>query len=58
MNPLFMTQQINALKKKYSDPNKAIQELLNSGRVTQSQYDAAVKQAQKITGMLPPSVRR
>lgn len=58
MNPLYMVQQINILKQKYGDPNKAIQDLLNSGKVTQSQYDAAVKQAQKLTGMLPPSVRR
>lgn len=42
-------QQINQLKKTVKgDPMEQIQQMLNSGRVTQAQYDAAVKKAQEI----------
>lgn len=55
MNPnnmnVFM-QRLNSLKQSFSgDPNKKIQELLNSGKVTQQQYDQAVRQAQQIKKM-------
>lgn len=33
------------------DPRQQIQQLMNSGRVTQAQYDAAVKQAQQLMQM-------
>lgn len=42
-------QQLNQLKQQMpGDPNQQIQQLLNSGRVTQQQYNAAVQQAQNI----------
>ena len=41
-------QQINQLKQQYSDPNQAIQQLLNSGRVSKEQYNRAVQQAQQL----------
>ena len=48
---IFM-QRLNQLKQSFSgDPNKKIQELLNSGKVTQQQYDQAVRQAQQIKKM-------
>ena len=50
--------QLNKLKSKGGDPNQIIQEMLNSGRITQSQYNAAVSRAQQIMSMLPTSVRR
>ena len=46
------------LKRQVSDPNQVIQQLLNSGRVTQAQYNSAVQRAQQIMRMLPTSVRR
>lgn len=59
MNPLYqqmgmgqLSKSINDLKKRLSDPNKAIQDLLNSGKVSQQQYDEAVKKARQIMGML------
>jgi hypothetical protein len=38
--------------------NQMIQNMLNSGRISQQQYDAAVKQAQQIQQMLAPGGRR
>lgn len=47
MNNLI--QRINYLKSTFQgDPNKKIQELLNSGKVTQEQYNQAVQQANQI----------
>ena len=53
MNPLYnMTQQNNVLqrfqqfRKMFSgDPRQQVQQLLNSGKVSQSQYDNAVRLA-------------
>lgn len=63
MNPIYqqMTQnsqtnsmmaQINRLKQSIKDPNQKIQELLNSGRVSQAQYDRAVQMANNIQRMM------
>lgn len=44
-----LMQRLNYLKQTFQgDPNKKIQELLNSGKVTQEQYNQAVQQAQQI----------
>ena len=66
MNPLYQQMngnndffsQLNALKAKGGDPNKMIQDLLNSGRVSQAQYNAAMQKANQIMQMLTPSARR
>lgn len=67
MNPLFqqfgMNQnaflgRLNALKAKGGNPEQMIQELLNSGRVTQAQYNAAREQAEQIMQVLTPNARR
>ena len=66
MNPLYQQMngnndffsQLNALKSKGGDPNKMIQELLNSGRVSQAQYNTAMQKANQIMQMLTPSARR
>ena len=66
MNPLYQQMnsnndffsQLNALKAKGGDPNKMIQDLLNSGRVSQSQYNMAMQKANQIMQMLTPSARR
>lgn len=42
-------QQLNQLKQQMpGDPMQQIQQMLNSGRITQQQYNAAVQQAQNI----------
>ena len=63
-NPLFQAMaggnqandiraQIAQLKQKFKgDPNQQIQQLLNSGRVSQEQYNRAVQQAREIQKML------
>ena len=51
-NPMQFMQQLNQLKSRGGDPNQMIQQMLNSGRITQTQYDAAVRQAQQIQKML------
>lgn len=51
MNGLM--QQINQLKQNIKgDPNQYIQQMLQSGRITQDQYNAAAQQAQNIMRML------
>jgi hypothetical protein len=46
-------QMIEKLKKQYpGDPNQYIQQLLNSGRISQAQYNNAVQRAQQIQRMM------
>lgn len=66
MNPLFqmmgnnglgnmagLVSQFQQFKKSFSgDPQKMVQEMLNSGKITQAQYDAAVQQAKALQKML------
>ena len=58
INPMQFMQQLNDLKSKGGDPNQMIQQMLNSGRVTQAQDDNAVKMAQQISQMLTPGGHR
>lgn len=51
-------KQLNELKAKGGDPNQIIQSMLNSGKITQMQYNNAVQRAQQIMKMIPTSVRR
>ena len=57
-DPNGFMKSLNELKNKGGDPNQMIQQMLNSGRITQNQYNAAVQRAQQIMRMLPTSVRR
>ena len=58
INPMQFMNQLNQLKSRGGDPNQMIQQLMNSGRVSQAQYDNAVKMAQQIQQMLAPGGRR
>lgn len=62
-NPLFSSimgnnvagirQRLEQIKKMYpGDPNQYIQKLLNSGQVTQANYNRAVQQAQQIQQLM------
>lgn len=55
MNPNMMNnfmQRLNYLKQTFKgDPNQKIQELLNSGKVTQQDYDNAVRNARELQSM-------
>ena len=52
-NPNQFMQSLNELKQKGGDPNQMIQQMLNSGRITQNQLNMAVNKAQQIMRMLP-----
>ena len=58
INPTDFMNRLNQLKAGGGDPNQMIQQMLNSGRVSQSQYDQAVRMAQQIQQMLTPSGHR
>ena len=51
-------KSLNELKSQVNDPNQAIQQMLNSGRISQAQYNAAASRAQQIMRMLTPNGRR
>ena len=51
-------KSLNELKRQVNDPNQAIQQMLNSGRISQAQYNAAASKAQQIMRMLTPNGRR
>ena len=53
INPMQFMQQLNQLKSRGGDPNQMIQQMLNSGRITQNQLNMAVSRAQQIMRMLP-----
>lgn len=61
MNPMQLMQGIADLKQRYgasADPNAIIQQMMQSGQVTQAQYDNAVRQAQQFKSMFTPSAHR
>lgn len=53
----FMSS-LRELKSRGGDPNQMIQQMLTSGRISQSQLNMAVSRAQQIMQMLPLSVRQ
>lgn len=60
MNPLYNQMNNNNLIQRFmqfkqtfrGDPQAQVQQLLNSGRVTQDQYNQAVQTAQQLSRML------
>ena len=61
MNPNQLMQAINQLKQRYgagADPNAIIQQMMQSGQVSQSAYDNAVRQVQQMQSMFTPSAHR
>lgn len=60
MNPLYNATNNNPLLQRFQafrnqfkgDPQAQVQQLLNSGKITQAQYDAAVQQARNLQKML------
>lgn len=53
-----LMKSLNELKRQVSDPNQVIQQMLNSGKVTQAQVNAATNRAQAIMQLLTPNARR
>ena len=61
MNPMEMMQMVAQLKQRYgegADPNAIIKQMMDSGKISQSAYDNAVKQAQQLQSMFTPSAHR
>ena len=68
MNPLFnmmggnkhpLVQQFMQFRQNFNgDARAQVQQMLNSGRISQQQYDQAVQMARQLQSMLPPSGRR
>lgn len=60
MNPLYSQMNNNNLLQRFmqfkqtlrGDPQAQVQQLLNSGKVTQDQYNQAVQTAQQLSRML------
>ncbi len=61
MNPLFnaasnysnLINQFNQFRQMFSgDPRAQVRQLMNSGRISQEQYDGAVKQANQLYKMM------
>ena len=61
MNPLFQQYGQNDLMKRFAefqrtfkgDPQQMVQQLLNSGRVTQEQVNKAAEMANRLSRMMP-----
>lgn len=52
-NAIGMVQQLMQFMNSYKgNPQEQIQQMMNSGKITQAQYDAAVKQAKQFQAML------
>ena len=47
-SPIGFFQALQQLKSKCGDPNQMIQNMLNSGQITQEQYNAAVAKAEQL----------
>lgn len=58
MNPNIVEQFLQFRQSFSGDPKSQVQQLLNSGRITQADYDRAVQMAKELQGMLPPSVHK
>lgn len=53
MNPLYLMQQFMQFRNSFrGDPQQQVQQLLNSGQISQEQYNLAVQQAQQLQAML------
>ena len=58
MNPLLIQQFLQFRQNFRGDARAQVQQLLNSGRISQADYDRAVQMAQQLQRMLPPSAHR
>lgn len=68
MNPLYnmmggnmppILQKFMQFRQNYNgDARAQVQQMLNSGQITQQQYDQAVQMAQQLQAMLTPSAHR
>lgn len=58
MNPNVIQKFMQFAQTYQGNPQQQIQNMLNSGQITQTQYDNAVQMARQLQQMLPPSAHR
>jgi type IV secretory pathway TrbL component len=58
INPQMIQQFLQFRQNFTGDAKAQVQRMLNSGQISQAQYDNAVKMAQQLQQMLSSSVRR
>ena len=58
MNPNIIAEFMKFAQSFRGNPQETVQQLLNSGQISQDQYNQAVQTAQQLQQMLPPSVHR
>lgn len=58
MTPNIVQQFLQFQQNFNGDARAQVQQLLNSGRITQADYDRAVQMAKQLQSMLPPSVHK
>ena len=58
INPMIVQQFMQFQQNFKGDARAQVQQLLNSGRISQADYDRAVQMARQLQQMLPPSVHR
>lgn len=61
MNPTQIMQMVAQLKQQYganADPEEIIRQMMQSGQISQSAYDAGVRELQRLQQMFSPSVHR
>lgn len=58
INPQMIQKFLQFKQNFTGDPRAQIQQMLNSGQITQEQYNQAVQMAQQFQQMLAPNGRR
>lgn len=58
MNPNVIQKFMQFAQTYQGNPQQQIQNMLNNGQITQTQYDNAVQMARQLQQMLPPSAHR
>ncbi len=58
ITPMMVQQFLQFRQNFKGDARSQIQQMLNSGRISQEQYNNAVRMAQQLQSMLPPSAHR
>ena len=58
MNEQMLRQFMQFQKSFKGDARSMVQQMLNSGRITQEQYNSAVQMAQQLQQVLTPSAHR
>ena len=56
-NPNILAQFMQFRNSFRGDPQQMVQRMLNSGQISQQQYDSAVQMARQLQQMLPPNTR-